>query len=164
MRMLPWILAAWMFVLTVLLALGGWWMLFHVKQSIAQLRVMLASIGRPVHEKFTTEYSHVGEGKPIKGAAGIEFYQGFHSSPYWKPLAQKAQSDTRELLARAHLAVLDGKADAATFLSGAAFYASQQAVMVERELVRLPSLLESEAQNAALDKLLEDQSPRPARY
>ena len=164
MNTIPWIFAAWMLVLTVLLALAGWRLLLHVQQSVAQLRVMLASIGRPVHEKFTTEYSHIGEARPIKGAAGIEFYQGLHRSPYWKPLAQKAQSDTRELLARAHLAVLDGKPEAATFLSGAAFYASQQAVMVERELVRLPSLLESDAQNAALDKLLEEQSARPARY
>lgn len=165
MNALPWILAAWAIVLTLLAAYGLWRIVLHVQHLSNELRVAIAAFGRPIHQPMSTDFTRIKETPPIKGAAGLEFYRGLHQSTYWGPLAHKFQTDARELLLQARSFHADGKADAGTFVSGAAFYASQQAVMVEREIATLASNLQRESEDKKLNELagLED-SPRPARY
>lgn len=166
MNALPWILAAWLFVLTGLALLGGWRLLLHVKQSSLQLQAMLAAFGRPLQAPWQTDYTHIKETPPLKGPAGLAFYQQLHQSQFWGPLAHKFQGDVRELLLQAYMLNRDGKADAAMFAAGSAFYASQQAVLVEREIATIQSRIVTDAQNTQLDALLSppEHSPRPARY
>jgi hypothetical protein len=164
MNALPWILAGWLFVLTCLALLGGWRLLLHVKQSSLQLQAMLAAFGRPIATPWQTDYTHIKEAPPLKGPSGLAFYQQLHQSAFWGPLAHKFQGDVRELLLQAYTLNRDGKADAAMFAAGSAFYASQQAVLVEREIATIQSRLATEAQNKAIDALLEDGSQRPARH
>ena len=165
MNALPVILAAWLVVLTALAAYALWRMVFHVQHLNNELKVIVSAIGRPIHTPNQTDYSYIKEGKPLKGEAALAFFRGFHQSQFWQPLSHKFQADTRELLLQAHSLIREGKAEAATFLAGEAFYASQQAVLVEREIATIGAMLQRIAEDKKLDELTGiGEVPRPARY
>lgn len=165
MTVLSWILASLAFICMLVACLVAWRALFHVKHLASELRVAIAAFGRPIRQPESADFTYIKESPPLTGVGGLAFFRQLHQSQFWTPLAHKFQADTRELLLQTRAFHADGKPHAATFASGAAFYASQQAVMVERQIATLAQQVQREAENKKLDEMAGlAESQRPARY
>jgi len=160
------ILVGWLLLISAGVGYALWRSVLHVQQAKDGVVAMLAHVARPLNAPTGAEFTYIKETPPLQGKAALDFYRGFYQTSYWPLLAHKFQADTRQLLLQANALHREGKGDAAHFLSGQAFYASQQAVLVEREIATWTKRMQELEENAQLDKALglAEDVPRPARY
>lgn len=132
----------------------------------AAVRDTLLSLSRRDLDVLTMPpASHIPE-RPLMGPeAALAYYRNLAGSPLWAPLAHRFQVDTRDRLVQARIQSEAGKPYAAMMHVGAAWYASQLAILCEREIDAALKRVQREAAEKQLDAQLDGKGDhRPARY
>jgi hypothetical protein len=155
-----------LFVLLCSVCTGLGYLIWRSRQEFAMLSGHLAGIVRMRPELDAQPCSRIPERRALDPKAALEFYQRLHASPDWPVLAHKLQLDARQALLHCRTLADDGKGEAALFHAGVAHYASQLAVLPEREIQTALGVLKQQAAEAEFQKRngQATETSRPARY
>lgn len=132
----------------------------------ASIRDMLLSLSRRDVDALTVPTaSYLPERPVMSPEAALAYYQSLASSPLWAPLAHRFQVDTRDRLVQARIQSEAGRPYAAMLHVGGAWYASQMAILCEREIAVAQKQVERKAAEKRVDEQLASVGDhRPARY
>lgn len=98
-------------------------------------------------------FSLVKELPPASPEAALEFFKGAHQSHWWPYLAHRFQYATRGFLESARVEGGQGHDAAAMFYAGAAWYASREAVMPQREIDTCLAVLQAKEAERKIEEM-----------
>ena len=121
-------------------------------QGLSAILMALRPISSPGP---TATFSLVKELPPATPEAALEFFKGAQQSPWWPYLSHRFQVSSRGFLDSARLESTQGHDAAAMFYSGAAWYASREAVMPQREINTCLALLQVKESERQIEEVRE---------